>query len=131
MLRDPESGLFYVWRRDAEGTAYRDFTIGGQVDDRWDIDEATGEIVRVRDKASPQVLDFDAVPDRWVEEEAGDVVILSRWRPADEDDIDDDPAPHPAVNGHRPIGRVTLRIGQGPPSTTPGCKSSQAKGGKS
>ena len=53
---DPESGLYFEWKNDKKGKPYRDFTVRGQVDDRWDIDEH-GNIIRVRDKVGGPRID--------------------------------------------------------------------------
>lgn len=53
MAIDPVSGMrFEVKVNKTTGKPYRDFTAGGQVDDRFDIDPKTGEIVQVHAKAT-------------------------------------------------------------------------------
>jgi hypothetical protein len=113
MKRDPNSGLRYARRRDEQGRRFRDLSISGQVDDRFEIDDATGELVQVRDKVSHQVLDFGAALDRWPDG-SGPVAILSCWSPEDEDETAE-PELASGTHGRETAKMATLDIGQGPP----------------
>ena len=53
---DPATGFFFEFRRDEAGNEYRDFSRDAdgepQVDDRFEEDPVTGELVQVRERPS-------------------------------------------------------------------------------
>lgn len=81
---DAESGLHFTWIIGPDGKPHRDFNMS--VDDRFEFDEATGEIVQVREKASGAL--YDEPPDKWPEGSgAKELRPVARWADEMPDDV--------------------------------------------
>jgi hypothetical protein len=88
-----EDGRRFKWAIDSEGRRFRDFT--AEVDDRWTVDEATGEIVERRDDDRDRTA-YDDEPSPWPEDEGAEEVTRV-WSgeilPEDEDELEDGERP--------------------------------------